>query len=101
LRTVSFHVSISSKLIGRSSESTKSYTLPDKVPQIPLRPAKPSQTREPSPDGDIVPLGEAPVASAAPSNKRSAPDEEDLPAITTKKQKVAVFEDDDDDFQIL
>jgi hypothetical protein len=79
--------------------TSKPYTLPSQPPKIPLRPAK-KEIRQPSPDEDFQVLEEAPVPSTMPpSNKRSAPDTEDVPVV--KKQKVAVVEDDDDDFQIL
>lgn len=90
------------KLITRDPSASRSYTLPSQPSKIPLRPAK-TEVRAPSPDEDIQPLeaqAQAPVPSTEPpSNKRSAPDTEDVPVV--KKQKVAVVEDDDDDFQIL
>jgi hypothetical protein len=99
------------KLINRDSSASKSYTFPEQVPKIPLRPAKPTiVAKEASPDEDIVPLDQArpldqapisvPVPSTEPaSNKRPAPDTEDVPVV--KKQKVDVVEDDDSDFEIL
>jgi hypothetical protein len=93
------------KLINRDSSASKSYTFPEQVPKIPLRPAKPTiVAKEASPDEDIVPLDQAPISVPVPStepasNKRPAPDTEDVPVV--KKQKVDVVEDDDSDFEIL
>jgi len=99
------------KLIDRdgatATDNAKAYSLPAQAPTIPLRPVKLPATRASSVESEIVPL-EAPVPSTIPpsnngNNKRSAPDTdlEDVPEVVGKKQKVAVVEDDDDDFEIL